>query len=65
MKIIVAVLLVLFISQTVFAQTKIDEYGQLNSEDEGSHLAYISQEFLKNKDSKIYVLINKEKKMPY
>jgi hypothetical protein len=58
------IIFVLLIAQMSFAQTKIEEYGALISDDEYSPLQRASQEFLKNKDSKIYVLINKEKKMP-
>lgn len=65
MKKILTVFIILFISQFVVAQTKIDEYEKLISEDEGVRLHRISQEFLQNKDSKIYILINKEKKMPF
>lgn len=65
MKKILVILFVLLISQVVLAQTKIDEYGKLISDDEGSRLYAISQQLLQNKESRIYVLINKEKKMPF
>ncbi|MEP7037852.1 MAG: hypothetical protein ABI891_05875 [Acidobacteriota bacterium] len=65
MKTFLTIFFALVLSQVIFGQTKIDEYEKLNSEDESGHLAYISQEFSKVENSKIYILINKEKKMPY
>lgn len=65
MKIFFTIFFALVLSQIIFGQTKIDEYEKLNSEDESGHLAYISQEFSKAENSKIHILINKEKKMPY
>ncbi len=65
MKIFFTIFFALVLSPLIFGQTKIDEYEKLISEDESAHLAYISQEFSKAENSKIHILINKGKKMPY
>lgn len=65
MKKILTVLFILLISQVAFSQTKFDEYGYLIPDNEGARLYDVFQEFSENKDSKIYILINKEKKMAF
>ena len=64
MKKIVAVLVILLISQAIFAQKKVAEYGRIISDDEFGTLLGTADEWRMNRDSKIYVLINKEKEMP-
>jgi hypothetical protein len=57
----------LLISQAAFGQEKIAEYGRLISDDEYFNLVRLYDkvsEKTENKESKIYILINKEKKMP-
>ncbi len=64
MRKLIILLITLLIWQGSFAQTKFDEYEKLISDDEGSRFYAVSREYLKNKDSKVYILINKEQKMP-
>lgn len=65
MKNILAVLIVLIISQVIFPQTKFVEYGILTTDDESGILVAVANEFSKNKDSKVYILHTKEKKISF
>jgi hypothetical protein len=64
MKKILTILFVLLISRFVFAQEKFAEYGNIIPDDEFSVLLNAGEKAVENKESRIYVLINKEKKMP-
>jgi hypothetical protein len=62
MKKILTILFLLFILQVVFAQEKFAEYGRLISDDEFGTLLNARDQA--SGDKKIYILINKERKMP-
>jgi hypothetical protein len=64
MKKILTILLASLISQVVFAQEKFAEYGSIISDDEFSVLLDAGDKVVESRESRIYILINKEKKMP-
>ena len=61
MRKILPILFVLMISQIAFAQTKIDEYGKIISDDEGACLYYFVEKLKNDKDAKGAIIIYKDK----
>ena len=60
-KILLYIFLIAF-SQTAFAQTKIDEYGAIITDDEYFRLShFVVEELKKDKDSRVTIIIYKDK----